>query len=75
MSKYHVSDAFIRWAQSLSGMLTTIRAENGSAAEMLEHPQWDEGKTQLALALVASLNQELSVLHAEIACHVKEKYG
>ena len=73
--KYLASDEFIAWAQSLSGMLTKIRTTYGGAAEMIESPHWNESKTSLALALVASLKREIAELHAEMDCHVKEKLG
>jgi hypothetical protein len=73
--KFKVSDEFIAWAQSLSGMLTTVQKRFGGAAEMLENPGWEEGKTMYALALVASLREDLRKVHLEMECHVEDKYG
>ena len=46
------SDEFMVWAESLSGMLTSLRASYGTAEEMLEHCDWNEGKTEYLLQLV-----------------------
>lgn len=73
--RFTASDEFITWAQSLSGMLTNIRTKFGSIAEMVEHPTWDEAKTQHALAMVKSLHQHLQELDSELTSHVHEKYG
>lgn len=73
--KFAASDEFIAWAQSLSGCLTTIRAKHGSIVDMVESPQWDEGKTQYALALIQSLHIHLSHLDSELTTHVHEKFG
>lgn len=73
--KFSASDNFIVWAQSLSGMLTTIRSEYGSVGEMLEHAAWDEGRTQYALTLIKSLHKHLDQIDEEMTIHVNEKYG
>ena len=57
--KYAASDEFIVWAQSLSGMLTKMKTEYGTIAEMVEHSAWDEGRTHYALALIQSLHGQL----------------
>lgn len=72
---YPDSDAFIAWAQSLSAMITRIRTAHGSAAEMLESPGWNDGKTALALSLVSGLKKEVTALHKEMRDHVQEKFG
>jgi hypothetical protein len=72
---FPASDEFVAWAQGLSGMLTDIRVRFGSIAEMVEHPAWDEGKTQYALSLVKSLRDHLSRLDEELTTHVRDKYG
>ena len=73
--KFPASDEFIAWAQSLSGMLTKLRTEYGSVAEMVEHPAWDEGRTQYALSLIKSLHNHMAQIDAELSRHVKEKFG
>jgi len=75
MMPFPASDEFIVWAQSLSGMLTKIRTEFGSMPEMVESTEWDEGRTQYALALLKSLNKHLSETTEELAIHVAEKFG
>ena len=72
--RYAASDEFIAWAQSLSGMLTTIRSRFESAGEMVEHMTWDEGKTEYFLALIKSLHNHISEVDSELSCHVKEKF-
>lgn len=72
---FSASDDFIGWAQSLSGLLTTIRTEYGSMPEMVENSRWDEGRTHLALSLVKSLRAQLIKIEKELAQHVIEKYG
>jgi hypothetical protein len=72
---FPASDEFIAWAQSLSGMLTNIRTEYGGIAEMVEHPAWDEAKTQFAVALIKSLHSHLAQIDAELTNHVQEKFG
>ncbi len=47
------SDELIRTIASLSGALTRIRNKYGNAAQMLEDPRWDEGKTGVAISLLA----------------------
>ena len=72
---FTASDSFISWAQSLSGLLTTIRTEYGSMPEMVESPAWDEGRTMVALNLVKSLGSQLAKVETELENHVNEKYG
>ena len=72
---FAASDEFIAWAQSLSGLLTTMRTEYGSMPEMVESPEWDEGRTMLALSLVKSLSTHLAKIEKEFASHVNDKYG
>ena len=74
-SKFAASDEFIIWAQSLSGMLTKIKTQYGGIAEMVEHPAWDEGKTNYALSLITSLRKHVDQVEEELAVHVKEKFG
>lgn len=73
--RFPASDEFIVWAQSLSGMLTTMNTTYGGIAEMVEHPDWDEGKTQYALSLIKSLHVHLERIDLELTNHVREKYG
>ncbi len=40
------SDEFIVWAESLSRMLTSLRTSYGTTEDMLECPDWNEGKTE-----------------------------
>lgn len=49
--RFPASDEYVVWAQSLSGMLTKIKTTYGSVSEMVEHPDWDESKTQFFLLL------------------------
>ena len=56
-------------------MLTHIRLEFGSVAEMVEHPAWDEAKTHYTLSLVKSLREHLTQIDEELTEHVHEKYG
>lgn len=72
---FPASDEFITWAQSLSGMLTTIRTRFGSMPEMVESHEWDEGRTQIALSLITSLKARLAQIEKELADHVSDKYG
>ncbi len=71
--RFPVSDQLIQWAQSLSGMLTTIKVQYGDISEMVEHPEWDESQTGYALSLLKSLRIHLSQLEEELTIHVEEK--
>lgn len=73
--KFVASDKFIAWASSLSGMLTSIKTEYGGIAEMVESAQWDEGKTEYAIALLDGLRREVADMHKELESHVAEKFG
>ena len=75
MSNYPASDAFVVWLQSISGMLTKMKAEYGSMPEMLECPGWDEGRTAHVAALVKALHGHIRRIDMEIAQHVKGKLG
>ena len=74
-NKFAASDELIVWAQSLSGMLTKIRTEYGGIAQMVERPDWDESKTDLALKLMKSLKINISRMEKELASHVSGKFG
>ena len=76
MANLHpASTEVVSWAQSLGGLLTVLRKRYGSVADMLEHPDWDEGKTPLALALITSVHKELGKFQSEMESHVNEKCG
>lgn len=72
-SRHTASDAYIAWAQSVSGMLTTIKTEYGSVGDMLEHPAWDEGKTRYAVQLTQALSEHLVRIASEMTTHVSGK--
>lgn len=72
---FSASDEFVAWAQSLGGMLTKMRTQYGSMAEMVESPEWDEGRTERALALIKSLCSQLAKIEEELTIHVNDKYG
>lgn len=67
------SHEFIVWAESLSGMLTSLRTSYGSTEEMLERPDWDESKTEYLLELVRCLRDDLTMLDEEMRDHVEAK--
>ena len=73
--QYPASDEFIVWAQSLSGMLTKLRTEYGSMAEMVECPQWDRARTDFALKLLKTLRTHVTKAEKELANHVKGQFG
>jgi hypothetical protein len=73
--QYPASDEFIVWAQSLSGMLTKMRVEYGSISEMVERPDWNGAKTELALKLLKTLRTNLTKVEKELASHVSGKFG
>jgi hypothetical protein len=73
--KFPASDEFIRWLQSLGGMLTKIKINYGSVAEMTEHSEWDDSRTELALALVKAIHKQLRQIDMELTSHVQEKLG
>lgn len=74
-SKYPASDEFLAWAQSLSAMLTRLRTTYGTVAELIEHPEWDEGKTEYAEQLVKSLRKHIHDVEMEFRKHVSGKSG
>jgi hypothetical protein len=73
--KFEASNEFVRWAESIGGMLTKITTKYGSISAMVEHSDWDEGKTCYALSLLQSLRREISKIDKELASHVAEKFG
>jgi hypothetical protein len=73
--RFPASDEYVVWAQSLSGMLTKLKTAYGSISEMVEHPEWDEGKTLHFLQLIKGLNRHLSAVDKELSEHVKGKGG
>ncbi len=73
--QFPASDEFVVWAQSLSGMLTKIKTTYGSVSEMVEHPEWDEGKTRYFLQLVKGLRRHLVTVDKELSEHVSGKSG
>lgn len=75
LMRFSASDEFMAWATSLSGMFTKIRTEYGSVAEMVESPEWDEGRTERALILIKSLHTQLAKIEKELTIHVNQKYG
>lgn len=75
MQRFPASDEFIVWAQSLSGMLTKMRTDYGSISEMVECPEWDEAKTDVALKLLRSLKFHLGKIEKELSSHVSGKLG
>src|ERR1043165_7232852 len=60
MKTYPAADDVIVWLKSLSGMLTRVRTQYGSFPEMVEHPDWDGGRTEFALNLIKSLRDTSS---------------
>jgi hypothetical protein len=75
MSRFKASDEFIAWAQSLSGMLTKIRTDYGGISKMVERPDWDENKTDIAVKLLNSLGVNVNKVKKELADHVSGKFG
>jgi hypothetical protein len=75
VKNHPASDEVIVWLQSLSGMLTKIKTEYGSFPEMVEHPDWDEGRTDIALRLIGALREHLQTIETELAADVKGKFG
>lgn len=73
--RYPASDEYVIWAQSLSGMLTKIKTTYGGIGEMVEHRDWDEGKTQYFLQLVKGLHRHLKSIDKELSDHVAGKAG
>ena len=75
MKDYPASDDVVVWLQSLSGMLTRVKTQYGSFPEMVEHPDWDEGRTDLVLRLIGSLREHLQNVEKELSDHVNGKFG
>lgn len=73
VTKYPVSDAYVRWAESLSGMLTTIKIGHGSVGQMLENQAWDDGKTDYAIRLTVALRDSIAKIAKEMQDHVQGK--
>jgi hypothetical protein len=74
-TKYGASDEFVSWAESLSGLLTTIDTKYGGAECMLERADWDESRTEYALQLVRDLRVHLQRLEEEMVSHVQGKFS
>lgn len=73
VKRFEASDAFIRWAESVSGMLTTIKTKYGGVAKMLGDPLWDDSKSQYARKLVSALRDHISRISAEMHEHEQGK--
>jgi len=70
---HSVSNSYIRWAESLAGMLTTIKIEHGGVGPMLESAGWDDGKTDYALRLTLALRDSVTRIAKEMQDHVQGK--
>jgi hypothetical protein len=75
VNNHPASDDVIVCLRSLSGTLTRIKTEYGSFPEMVEHPDWDEGRTDLALRLIGALREHLEQIEMELSNHVQGKFG
>lgn len=70
-SAYPVSDDFIAWIESLSGLLTTVKTRHGGIVAMIEDSGWDDSRTGYALRLVQSLSRHMVRIEKEFESHVK----
>jgi hypothetical protein len=68
-----VSSDFIARIESIAGLMTKVETEYGGVSEMLESPEWDEGKTTYALRLVADIRRQLERLDEEMKNHASGK--
>jgi hypothetical protein len=67
IAEYPDSDAFIVWAESLSGMLTTIKTRHGGIVSLIESDGWDDSRTEYAVQLVKSLSTHLRKVEKELS--------
>ena len=65
----------LNWMHGLSGCLTRLKTEYGSLAEMIEHQDWDDNRTQYAAQLLESLAGEMAEAAEEVRNHVNGKFG
>ena len=72
---FPASDSTSRLLNGLSGLMTTIATKYGSIEEMVEHPDWDEGKTDFCLSLIKAIHRNIREMDEGLSRHVKEKYG
>ena len=56
MTNYPASDEFESWLGNLSGMPTRIETEYGAISELVERPNWDDGRTLHAVRLIKALH-------------------
>ena len=75
MKKHPASSDLFMWLQGLSGFFTTAKNQYGSFAEMIEHPDWDEGRTDLAINVIGRLREQLQQAEKELSDHVNAKFG
>jgi hypothetical protein len=69
------SNDVIGCLQALSGMLTRVKTKYGSFPEMIEHPDWDEARTGMAIRLIKSLREHMEAVEKELDDHVTGKFG
>ena len=72
---FPASHSVIRMLTNLSGLMTKIKTTYGSIEEMIEHPDWDEGKTEFCLSLTKAIHRNIQEMDEGLSRHVKEKYG
>jgi hypothetical protein len=72
-NSHAASDSYLRWAESVSGMLTGIKTEYGTVGQMLEDANWDDGKTDYAVRLTLALRDTITKIAAEMTGHVQGK--
>ncbi|MBM79936.1 MAG: hypothetical protein CMJ78_05000 [Planctomycetaceae bacterium] len=65
----------LNWMHGLSGFFTKMRSDYGTISQMLEHPDWDENRTEYTKTLMESLAAELTTAAKEIREHVDSKFG
>ena len=70
---FEASREIIQWAESCSGMMTTIKTKYGGVSQMLEDASWDESKTEYAMNLIAALRDTITRVATEMKEHEEGK--
>ena len=73
ITAFSASDEVIGWIESVAGFVAHIRTNYGSVSELIEHPQWDESRSNYAASMLAGLEKEILTLSKQFSDHVKSR--
>ena len=71
VSSFPLSDKVCNWMGSLGGIMTWIRTDHGSLAELIAETGWDSKKTKTIMRMIDAASRELIELNKEAKKHAK----